>query len=127
MNILAKFQSLSETEMKVMKVIWKMDRPVKSNELLDIFFAKEGKEWKGQTIATFLSRLVDKGLLSVKREGRANTYTPCLTLKEYKRKEAQSMLDTMYQGSLNNFLATLYEDKITSNELDELKKWFADK
>ncbi|MEI3612557.1 BlaI/MecI/CopY family transcriptional regulator [Pseudogracilibacillus sp. SO30301A] len=122
-----KFQSLSETEMKVMQVIWKMNRPVKSNELLDIFFAKEGKEWKGQTIATFLSRLVDKGLLSVKREGRANTYTPCLTFKEYKRKEAQSMLDTMYQGSLKNFLATLYEDKITPNELDELKKWFADK
>lgn len=127
MSRLAKFQSLSDTEMKVMKEIWKMNRPVKSNELLTIFYEKEGKEWKGQTIATFLSRLVDKGLLSVKREGRANTYIPRLTLKEYKKKEAQSMLDTMYQGSLKNFISTLYENEITSDELDELKNWFADK
>nr|WP_062049634.1 BlaI/MecI/CopY family transcriptional regulator [Bacillus sp. JCM 19034] len=124
---MSKFQSLSETEMKLMQVIWKMNHPVKSSELLDFFSEKEGKEWKGQTIATFLSRLVDKGLLSVKREGRSNTYTPCLSLKEYKKKEAQSLLDTMYQGSVKNFLATLYDDKVTSNELDELKKWFSDK
>lgn len=122
-----KFQSLSETEMKLMEVIWNMNRPVKSNDLLDFFSENEGKEWKGQTIATFLARLVEKGLLSVKREGRANIYSARLTFKEYKRREAQSLLDTMYQGSLNNFLSTLYEDKITSNELDELKKWFADK
>jgi predicted transcriptional regulator len=127
MNILAEFQSLSETEMKLMEVIWNMNRTFKSNELLDFFSENEGKEWKGQTIATFLSRLVAKGLLSVEREGRANLYTPRVTFKEYKRKEAQSLLDTMYRGSLKNFLSTLYEDKITSNELDELKKWFSDK
>ncbi|UOE94752.1 BlaI/MecI/CopY family transcriptional regulator [Alkalihalobacillus sp. LMS39] len=121
------FQSLSETEMKLMHEIWKLNHPVKSSELLNLFSEKEGKEWKGQTIATFLSRLVDKGMLSVKRDGRSNTYTPCLSLKEYKKREAQSLLNTMYQGSVKNFLATLYDDKVTSDELDELKKWFSDK
>lgn len=118
------FQSLSDTEMELMKVIWKMDCPVRSNELLDIF---SEKGWKGQTIATFLSRLVDKGLLSVNREGRANSYNPCLSLTAYKKKEAQSLLNMMYQGSVKNFLATLYDDKVTSDELDELKQWFLDK
>jgi len=127
MNNLPEFQSLSETELKLMKVIWKENRPVKSNELLDIFSEKEGKDWKGQTIATFLSRLVDKGVLSVNKEGRSNIYTPCVSLKEYKKKEAQSLLDVMYQGSVKNFLATLYDDKVTTDELDELKKWFSDK
>lgn len=127
MNNLLEFQSLSETEMKLMEVIWKENRPVKSNELLDIFSEKEGKDWKGQTIATFLSRLVDKGVLTVNREGRANIYAPCLSLKEYKKREAQSLLNTMYQGSVKNFLATLYDDKVTTDELDELKKWFSDK
>lgn len=127
MNFLDNFQSLSETEMKLMHEIWKLNHPVKSSELLNLFSEKEGKEWKGQTIATFLSRLVDKGMLSVKRDGRSNTYTPCLSLKEYKKREAQSLLNTMYQGSVKNFLATLYDDKVTSDELDELKKWFSDK
>lgn len=121
------FRSLSETEMKLMKVIWRMGRPVKSNELLDIFFEKEGKEWKGQTIATFLSRLVDKGLLIIEREGRPNTYIPRLSFKEYKRREAQNVLKTMYQGSINSFLATLYDDNISPEELEELQKWFSDK
>lgn len=127
MNFLDNFQNLSETEMKLMHEIWKLNHPVKSSELLNLFSEKEGKEWKGQTIATFLSRLVDKGMLSVKRDGRSNTYTPCLSLKEYKKREAQSLLNTMYQGSVKNFLATLYDDKVTSDELDELKKWFSDK
>lgn len=127
MYILSDFRSLSDTEMKVMKVIWKMGRPVKSNELLEIFSEKEGKEWKGQTIATFLSRLVDKGVLIIEREGRPNTYIPRLSFEEYKKREAQSLLDTMYQGSIKSFLATLYDDKITSDELEELKEWFSDK
>ncbi|GAB2562127.1 BlaI/MecI/CopY family transcriptional regulator [Gracilibacillus alcaliphilus] len=121
------FRSLSETEMKVMKVIWKMGRPVKSNELLEIFSEKEGKEWKGQTIATFLSRLVDKGVLLIEREGRPNTYVPRLSFKEYKKREAQNFLETMYQGSIKSFLATLYDDKISPEELEELQKWFSDK
>lgn len=127
MYILSDFKSLSETEMKVMKVIWKMGRPVKSNELLEIFSEEEGKEWKGQTIATFLSRLVDKGVLLIEREGRPNTYVSRLSFKEYKRMEAQNLLEVMYQGSINSFLATLYDDKISPEELEELKKWFSDK
>lgn len=126
-NILGKFQKLSDTEMELMQVIWKIDHPVKSNELLAIFAEEKGKDWKGQTIATFLSRLVDKGVLLVKREGRSNLYIPRFSFKKYKRKEAQSLLDTLYQGSVKNFLATLYDEKVPSDELDELKDWFSDK
>lgn len=125
MNNLPKFQSLTDTEMEVMRIIWKLNRPIQSSELLAIF---SEKDWKGQTIATFLSRLVDKGLLSVtKGKGRANIYSPCLSFKEYKKWEAQNLLDTMYQGSVQNFLVTLYDDEVTTDELDELKKWFSDK
>ena len=89
---MSKFSSLSDTEMKVMQVIWKLDRPVVSSELLAFFSKTEGKEWRGQTIATFLSRLADKGLLTIKRQGRGNVYTACMTYKEYKKKEAQSVI-----------------------------------
>ncbi|MEB5454748.1 BlaI/MecI/CopY family transcriptional regulator [Virgibacillus pantothenticus] len=118
------FQSLSETEMKIMKEIWKINRPFKSNELLEVFLVKEGKKWKGQTIATFLSRLEDKGMLTVKREGRSNVYSPRLSFEMYEKKKAQGFLNTMYKGSVKNFLATLYDDDINSEELDEIKKWF---
>ena len=111
-----------------MQVIWEIDRPVKSSELLNFFVQQRGKDWKGQTIATFLARLVDKGLLLVKKEGRSNIYVPCLSPQEYKRWEAQSLLNVMYQGSIKNFLSALYDGKgVTEKEINELKQWFSKK
>ncbi|MFM9534088.1 MULTISPECIES: BlaI/MecI/CopY family transcriptional regulator [Lysinibacillus] len=122
---MTEFQKLTDTEMEVMQVIWKLNRSVTSSELLEIF---SEKSWKGQTINTFLSKLVDKGLLSVTRgKWRVNHYSPCVTFKEYKKREAKSVLDTMYQGSMTTFLATLYDDEVTEDELDELKQWLSEK
>ncbi|EFI66626.1 hypothetical protein BFZC1_20653 [Lysinibacillus fusiformis ZC1] len=33
----------------------------------------------------------------------------------------------MYQGSVKIFLATLYDEKVTDDELDELKHWLSEK
>lgn len=122
------FQKLSDTEMELMQVIWELGHPVQSSELLVIFSENKGKEWKGQTIATFLARLVEKGLLKAKKQGRSNIYTACLSPEEYKRWEAQSVLDSLYQGSIKNFLSTLYDgEKISKDEIQDLKKWFSEK
>lgn len=123
---LSSFRSLSETELRLMEVIWEMGRPVKSSELLTVF-SQEGKEWKGQTISTFLSRLVEKGVLIIERQGRPNTYVPRISYKEYKRLEAKSILDELYQGSIRSFIATLYEGEVTQEDLEQVYKWFSDK
>ncbi|MHA6260109.1 BlaI/MecI/CopY family transcriptional regulator [Sporosarcina sp. CAU 1771] len=121
------YSRLSDTEEELMIFIWQKNKSFKSNELLEFFNDHEGREWKPQTLTTFLSRLVDKGLLSIEKIGRSNIYSPKLTLKEYKQREAQSVLNTMYQGSVKNFLATLYDEEVPDDELKELKKWFSDK
>ena len=90
------FQKLSETEMEVMQIIWTSDHPITSGELLDIFAQQKGKEWKGQTIATFLARLVEKGVLTSIKQGRANIYKPRMSPEEYRRQEAKSVLETLY-------------------------------
>lgn len=122
------FQKLSETEMEVMQVIWESGHPVTSGELLDIFARNKGKEWKGQTIATFLARLVEKGVLTSIKQGRGNIYKPRMSPEEYRRQEAKSLLETLYEGSVKNFLTTLYDGKeLTKDEMTELRRWFAEK
>lgn len=123
------FQKLSETEMEVMQIIWASGHPMASSELLDIFARDKGKEWKGQTMATFLARLVEKGvLISTKQQGRTNIYEPCMSPEEYRSQEAKSLLKTLYEGSVKNFLATLYDGKeLTRDEIAELRCWFAEK
>lgn len=121
------FQKLSETEMDIMKIIWSKDEAITSGELLEIFNAKD-KEWKAQTISTFLSRLTNKGLLVMRKEGRSNYYSAKISLEEYKRNEAESILNKLYKGSIKNFLAALYGNKKVSKEdVEDLKDWFSKK
>ncbi|WP_202078380.1 BlaI/MecI/CopY family transcriptional regulator [Caldalkalibacillus salinus] len=120
-------QKFSETEMELMEVIWECDPPVTSTELLRIF-AGRGKEWKAQTISTFLSRLVDKGALEATRHGRTNKYMPLVSPKEYKLAETQHVLDGLYQGSVKNLFAALYDgDKLSDEDIADLKQWIAEK
>lgn len=120
-------QKLSDTEMELMEVIWECDPPVTSTELLGIFIQR-GKEWKAQTISTFLSRLVDKGALEATRHGRTNKYAPILSPKDYKLAETQHVLDGLYQGSVKNLIAALYDgDKLSDEDIAELKQWFSEK
>lgn len=122
------FQKLSETEMEVMQTIWASEHPMTSGELLEIFARSKGKEWKGQTISTFLARMVDKGVLISTKLGRANIYEPRMSPEEYRSQEAKSLLETLYEGSVKNFLATLYDGKeLTKDEIGELRRWFAEK
>ena len=73
---MGQFQSLSESEMEIMRVIWDADAPITAAQLLELF---AHKGWKIQTVSTFLTRLVEKGVLTVERRGRSNFYTPAVT------------------------------------------------
>ena len=79
---MGQFQSLSESEMEIMRVIWDAGEPVTAVWLLEVF---AHKGWKIQTVSTFLSRLVEKGVLSVERRGRSNFYTPAVTEQGYQK------------------------------------------
>lgn len=120
-------QKLSDTEMELMEVIWECTPPVTSTELLALF-AERGREWKAQTISTFLSRLVDKGALTAKRDGRTNKYMPRISPEDYKLMETQHVLDGLYQGSVKNLISALYDgEKLSDEDIAELKQWFSQK
>lgn len=115
------FQSLSESEMEIMQVIWETATPVTTAYLLEVF---AHKGWKGQTIATFLTRLADKGVLTVTRKGKANLYAPAISKEQYRQREAANVIDSMYHGSLQNFLTAFYGGKeISQHEYKELIQW----
>jgi len=118
-----KFHKITNSEMEIMEVIWGLDAPVTISQLLTIF---RERKWKIQTMATFLTRLADKGLLIIDRQTKANRYSPAVTKQEYGRLEARSVLDSMYNGSLKGFLFALYsEGEIDAKEAEELRDWFS--
>jgi predicted transcriptional regulator len=117
------FQSLSDSEMEVMEVIWDSSEPMTASQLLTIFAYKG---WKIQTLSTFLTRLVDKGVLTFRKQGKTNFYSPAVTREGYNKLEARHVVDSMYNGSMLDFLAAFYggDKGIQEDELAELKQWF---
>ena len=56
------FFDISEAELTVMEKLWDQEESIKQSHLLTLF-EEDGKEWKRQTLNTFLSRLEEKGFV----------------------------------------------------------------
>lgn len=108
--------SLSPTEKEIMEVLWNSEG-MTNNDII-IYFRGQGKEWKRQTTSTFLTRLMQKGLVT--KEG--HRYIAGYTKEEFERLQTREILDSMYGGSLKNFVAALNGGgKMTDEEKKELR------
>ena len=117
-------KKMSETESEIMEVLWNSEAPMSAAELIDYFAEQRGKVWKAPTLATFLSRLAQKGLVTSVRRGRVPYYHPIQSQAAYKQSIAQELLDTMYHGSVMKFFAALCGDTpLSAKDREELRAW----
>lgn len=117
--------SIGDAELEIMKVIWRAKKPLTS---LDIGKEVEDKGWKKTTIATFLTRLAEKGALSAKKQGKLYYYTALISEKEYKKSQTKNLIQTLYNGSVRDFAVSLFEEETFSDEdIQELRSIFDEK
>ena len=62
-----KFTKITEMEQLVMKCIWTSDEDMSLPNVMGIANGKYKKDWKPQTVSTYLSHLVKKGYLNFYR------------------------------------------------------------
>jgi len=116
---------MSDSEKEVMRFVWAAGGSVSSAELLGNLKTID-REWKPNTVLTFLARLIEKGILTSVRHGRTNEYIPLITENEYKQFETRVFLNSVHEGSVKNLITALYEENgLTAEEINELKIWFA--
>lgn len=111
---------LPDSELEIMMAIWSYDCPVTRIQIEE----KLNREPKvsATTILSFLSRLEDKGFVSVKKEGKTNIYRAEISRKEYLGEESKSILHRMYGSSLKNFVTAFYDGKqVSKQEIEELQ------
>lgn len=120
------FKNMSDTELEIMEVLWR-EGAMTLMELLAYFQQNRQRDWKKQTLATFLSRLTEKGLLCWEMTGRrTRRFKPALTPEEYEQSRARGILDQLYQGSLTNFVAALYgSGQMKEEDLQQLQDWLS--
>ena len=118
-NILKK---LGEAELEIMQVIWNSKGPVTSNYILKELQGR--RKWQLSTLMTSLARLADKGFVSCDRSSGSNLYTSVISENEYKTVASRRFLEKLYNNSLQNMVATLYNNKaIKSSDVEELRNF----
>lgn len=115
---------LPESELEIMMIIWKYDRPVNRMEIEEHLC----KDVAAPTILSFLNRLEAKGFVSVEKIGKINWYTPLVKEEEYLQKESRTILQKLYQNSLKNFVTALYDgDGLSSQDIEDLRAFVEEK
>lgn len=117
--------NIGDAELEIMKVIWKAKEPITS---LEIGKAVEEKGWKKTTIATFLTRLVEKGALSAEKQGKLYYYMAEISEREYRKSQTKNLIKTLYGGSVREFAVSLFEEQsLSEQDIEELRAIFIDK
>ena len=99
--------SISESEWQVMKIVWS-NSPQTLPEILDKL-----KD---------LARLVKKGALTTKRQGKGYLYYPAVSESDCQLAESRSFLSRVYDGSLSKMVMGFVKNgNLSSDELHELK------
>lgn len=119
---------LSDSEKEILEWMWKEDKEYSYKDISLQFGEDSDKGWKKQTLSTFLTRMVQKGAISVRYEGekhfeKKRYFTVALDRQQFESKRARHLLDSYFNGSLCQFMVALNGGEISSDEAQELRKF----
>ena len=106
-------ERISEAEHAVMEALWERS-PQTAADVCDAVCERRG--WSMPTVKTLLSRLVVKGAVATKPDGRRFLYTPLLERAEYVGGESRRLVDRLFGGRAAPLFAQLAESEALSDD-----------
>lgn len=111
--------SISDSELEIMKVIWKYNKTT-TNKIIEEL--ADEIEWKPNTVKTLVNRLLNKNAIGFEKEGREYYYYPKVMKEEYIKKESESFINKLFNGSINSMLLNFVKnEKISDKDIEELR------
>jgi BlaI family penicillinase repressor len=111
--------SISEAESVVMEVLWRKS-PI-ATEAVMAALEPHGK-WQESTVKTLLNRLLKKGAISARKDGRRYLYSPVLKRKQWISEESTGLLNRLFGGRVAPLVAHFSQQrKLTKNDIVDLK------
>lgn len=99
---------ISDAELDVMEALWAAGQPLTAAEVADRVDADRG--WTLATVKTMLSRLVTKGALQHREDGRRFLYSPAIKREAYVGNESRRFVERLFGGRLSPLVARLAEE-----------------
>lgn len=113
---------MTEAELEIMETLWAKGEPVFLGGLLNDFNARTNKDWKKQTLNTFLFKLQQQKLVKAIEGERFKRYVPTITREAYLEKATRNFLDKNYGGSCAKMLVMLSGgEKPDEKEIEALR------
>lgn len=115
-------KKLTPIEEKVMMIIWDSDEKPHLSEIVKEINERYGKDWRPQTISTYLAHLVRKGYLSFERKGNVFLYTPLVDKKSFCKQQLKNMYEYYGNYSFVDFFR-IFQDAglVTDKDVAEMK------
>ena len=110
---------LPDAELEVMQALWECNMPASRSDIEEVLFKTHPMAMT--TLLTLLTRLSDKGFISIEKNGRKSYYSPMVTREDYLASQSRSFFEKLCGGSLSVFANALCDSGLTKEELAELR------
>ena len=118
-------EELTTAESMVMKTIWDHPHEMALQEIMKLTNETYGKDWKSQTVSTYIAKLVKKGFLRMNQSGRNATYEIIIPELSYQQEQSRKFVKFWNRGSVAQFLTAFYKDhKLTKALMNWINNLF---
>jgi len=118
--------TLPDTELEVMDVIWSLPNPVSTGQIkreLD-----KQRPWNLSALQTLLNRLIERGFISAEKKDNRRFFCAIVKNNEYRVRANRSFLERVNGNSVKSFVASLYDGNALSDaDLKELESFISEK
>ena len=110
---------LTESEWSIIKAVWETE-PCTAPAIQERLSTSTG--WHYSTVRTLMDRMVSKGMLSAKKEGKLTIYNSTITRTDAQRGELFYALKHAFNGALTPMVQCLLESNdLKADDLAELE------
>lgn len=111
---------MTQAEWEVMAVVWQR-APVAASVIAEELHAQ--KQWTLATVRTLLRRLVNKGALRQRVDGKRYIYTPLVSMEACVRQESESFWKRIVDRAPSVALIHLVKRaELSKNDIEELRR-----
>ena len=110
---------LPDAEQEVMQALWACQAPAARTDIDEILYKSHPMAMT--TLLTLLTRLNEKGFITIEKKGRKSYYTPCVSQEEYLASQSKNFFQKLCGGNLSVFANALCDSGLTKEEIAELR------
>lgn len=113
--------AISDAESQVMEVLWQATAAMPAEDIVAALAHRH--QWQEATVKSLLNRLLNKGAVSARKDGRRYLYTAVLKREHWLTSESTGMLDRLFGGRIAPLVAHFGKHrKLSKTDIAELKR-----